>query len=249
MAAFAREPDNLQRLDPPARRRRSQNANSALRRAQRRVPADARVRARDPARASTRRRRRSTPRSRGSRRRASCVAPDELQGVVERAAPGDAQTWPSSIDATLQLLPQTDLAAKCATQRHPADRRRRRSTTAVHDRRGELQGVLVRAGRPRRRGPELRRQRHRTSASRPAAATRRVSTGPVGRDRRQALRQRDRAAARHAAGLPGQAPAVQARRPLLQEHAARPQRRSPRRPPDGAPAATTRPIAQAAAPR
>ena len=88
MAALAAERRRLRALDPRAAGRRSSTANARVRRAQRRVPAHARVRARDPARRARDGRRRSTPRSRGSRRRARCSPPAELQGLAARPRAG-----------------------------------------------------------------------------------------------------------------------------------------------------------------
>ena len=94
----------------------------------------------------------------------------------------------------------------------------------VHDRRGELQGVLLRAGGHRRRGPELRRQRHvralpdrRRLADGLARARARRAPGELfGNNVEVPLGNRP--------GLPGQAAAVQARRALLQAEAAGRQR-------------------------
>ena len=58
----------------------------------------------------------------------------------------------------------------------------------------------------------------------PGGGDQTVSLGALGRTDRQAVRQRGPQAAGHAARLPGQAPALQARRALLQERAAEPQR-------------------------
>ena len=113
---------------------------------------------------------------------------------------------------------------KVLPRRDPADRRRGHRRGPAHQRRTQLQGVLVHDGRPRRRGPELRRQRH----LHPLPGRRRRPDrvhGHRGRQGREpALRQRALQAARLASVLHGQAAAVQARLPLLQEHAAQPQR-------------------------
>ena len=107
-------------------------------------------------------------------------------------------------------------------RRHPADRRHR-DARRVHDRRRELQGVLVDDGRALRREPELRRQR----LLRPLPARRRLRHG---RARRQELAERPAhrlepgAGARRAPEVPGQAPAVQLERPVPQEQDPRHQR-------------------------
>ena len=80
----------------------------------------------------------------------------------------------------------------------------------------QLQGVLVHARRPRRRGPELRRQRH----VRALPARRRPVHGfhrPLDAHRPQLFGNAVVAAAGHAARVPGKRAAVQARRRLLQE--------------------------------
>ena len=87
--------------------------------------------------------------------------PERARRLVAQLAPGDAATSPRSIDASLRrCCPQADLASQVRDARRAADRRREDLRRPVHDRRRELQGVLVHDGRPRRRGPELRRQRH-----------------------------------------------------------------------------------------
>ena len=100
---------------------------------------------------------------------------------------------------------------------------RRRDPRRVRDRPRELQGLLLRHGRPLRRGPELRRQRH----VRALPDRRRLAVDlarPRQRGHPAAVRRAADAAARQPAGLPGQGAALRARRALLPPDAARPQR-------------------------
>ena len=87
------------------------------------------------------------------------LQPDELQGVARELSPA-TQDLARAIDASNELLPQTDLALQVRLQGDPADRRHRHPGRPADHGQGELQGVLVRDGRPGLRGPELRRQRH-----------------------------------------------------------------------------------------
>ena len=72
-----------------------QNAEQRAGRAERLVPEHARLRARDPARGQARRPPPSTPRSRGSRRRASCSGPPSCRASRAELARRRA-TWPRS---------------------------------------------------------------------------------------------------------------------------------------------------------
>jgi virulence factor Mce-like protein len=97
--------------------------------------------------------------------------------------------------------------------------RRRRDPRRVPDRARELQGLLLRARRARRRGAELRRQRHDGAVPdrrRLAAGIARPGLGRLA----AAVRRAADAAARQPPLLPGQDPAVQARPALLQAEAA-----------------------------
>ena len=108
--------------------------------------------------------------------------PTSCRASLQRAAPGHGRPGQASSTRPCTLLPQADLAAKCVSAGRAADRRREDRRRPALDRRGELQGVLVHDGRPRRRGPELRRQRH----VRPLPARRRRPDGldrPIGRHR------------------------------------------------------------------
>ena len=210
MAAFASESGQPAAPRSACSRPTLANANARVRLAQR---ARSRPRARSRARscpASTRRRPRSTRRSRGSRRRASWSSQDELGGLAEELAP--ATRRPGAADRRVDGAAAADrprLAVRA--RRGPA----RPATSSIQDefddRRGELQGVLLRAGRARRRGPELRRQRHRTCASRPAAAPDGLARLRRARAPASSFGNNVAGAARQPAGVPGQAPAVQAR--------------------------------------
>ena len=140
----------------------------------------------------------SAKRARRPRQRRSARRPPTSRSVDRRDAQAAAAGRPASPSASTNvILPTGDI--KIAGR--PADHRRR-----------ELQGVLVHDGRPRRRGPELRRQRH-------------VRALPAGRRRPDDLHRQRRPltgdtlfgnavadAAGHAAGVHRAAPAVQARR-------------------------------------
>ena len=213
--------DEPARLDPRAGADAAQRQRARSTRSTRRSRRRARSRPRS-ARACARRRPRSRPRSRGSSRRARSSA-----GRARRAGQGalarDAPTSRALIDRATELLPQTDLARQVPARRRAADRRPRHPRR-VHDRRGELQGVLLRARGHRRRGPELRRQRHVRALPdrrRLADASRSARKSD---ERRRAVRQQHRGAARQPPGVPGQAAAVQARRALPQADARRRQR-------------------------
>ena len=159
----------------------------------------------------------------------------ELRGLARDLSPA-TRDLARLTDKAIELLPQTDLASKCASPRGPADRRRR-DQGRVRDRARELQGLLLRDGRPRRRGPELRRQRRLRALPdrrrRPAGLAR-----PGLRRLAAAVRRPADAAARQPAVLPGQAPAVPARPAVLQADSCRtstaprpPRRRRPTRAP------------------
>ena len=212
-----------------AARRRSQNANARVRR---RSTPRSRRRARSRAR--------SCPGVRETPATIDAVVPvdradahaasrrHELGGLAAGALAGRRADLAQLTDARdrAAAADRPRVAVRCATSSCPTgdlvDPRR------VHDRRGELQGVLLRAGRARRRGPELRRQRH----VRALPDRRRLADGlarPDGARAPASCSATRRRAARQPAGLPGQAPAVQARRALLQAEAAerqRPARRS-----------------------
>ena len=156
------------------------------------------------------------------------------------ALAGHAPTWRKLIDradrAAAADRPRRPSA--CATSSCPPaiSSIQDEFTTGV----GELQGVLLRAGRARRRGPEHRRQRH----VRALPDRRRLADGLAGQrehEHRRAVRQQHRGAARQPAGLPGQAPALQARRALLQaEDPGRQRSRRGEVAPTGAATAATR---------
>ena len=130
----------------------------------------------------------------------------------QRAAAGDARPRQGRSTRRLTLLPQADLVGQVRHAGDPAhrrreDRRRRRSRPAPRTTRSS--GTRW-SGSPARARTSTATAC--TCASSPAAATRRSRPGELGGTDRPALRQRGRSAARHAAGLPGQAPALQARR-------------------------------------
>ena len=199
-----------------------ETADARVRQPQRRVPDHARVRPRDPA---------GRPRDAGDdRRRPSPGSPRPAARLAGRAAAGSS-TSSARRRATSRKVDRRELDAAAAgrprLQVHrrdvdPADRRHRHPGRPPHHRRRELQGVLVRDGRARRRGPELRRQRpvralpdrrrHQT-VSLDAAATSTLFGNAPGQ------------AAGDAPGLHGPAPALPARGGLLHAEAARPQRR------------------------
>ena len=160
------------------------------------------------------------------------LGPSELQGVAAELSPATSDLA-KVVDATLALLPQADLTAKCTTQGRAADRRRedrRRPAARPAPRTTRSSGTRWSASPARARTSTATAC---TCASSPAAATRPISLGASGGIDRQAVRQRDPQAAGHAAGVPGQAPALQARRALLQEHAARTSTGRRPGPPDG----------------
>ena len=198
MAAFASRVGQPARVDPPAARRRSQNANARLRLAQRRVPADARVRARDPA------------------RRARDAGDDRRRVPVDRADPQarlasrSSAAWPRSsrpppptsralIDRAIELLPQTDLASKCVARRRAPDRRPRHQRRVRRPARRTTRSSSTRwSGSPARARTSTATAC--TCASRPAAARRR-SRSAQALEHRPAVRQQRRRAARQPAGL------------------------------------------------
>ena len=98
------------------------NANAAFASLNARVPADARVRDARSCPACARRRRRSTPRSRGSPRRASSSRKQELGGLAEELSP-----------ATRDLAQLIDRATSCC--RRPTSRRKCVRDVVLPDRR------------------------------------------------------------------------------------------------------------------
>ena len=113
--------------------------------------------------------------------RARCSRPS-CGGLLDELKPDDASTSPGSSTRSLTALPAgrprrpvRDAARSC----RPATSKiagRRRSTSE----RGELQGVLVRDGRPRRREPELRRQRPLRALPGGGGGDQTISTGKYG---------------------------------------------------------------------
>ena len=223
MAAFARESDNLRASIRELAADAARTPTRALASLNARVPADARVRARDPARrprdAGHDRRRRS----RGSRRRASW-SPRPSSAGWPRSSRRRPRDLARLIDASLELLPQTDLAVALRARRRPADRRRRRSQDEFATGAQNYKEFFYDAGRARRRGPELRRQRHVRALPDRRRHADASSLGSAGVGDRPAVRQQRRRAARQPAGLPGQAPAVQARACPATSSAPEPQR-------------------------
>ena len=178
-----------------------------------------------------------------------------LPGVRETAATIDAAfPWVEQVSALMgqpelgglldDLTPATrDLAAgdrrvagpapadRSALQvraRQPAADRERGDPRRVPDRPRELQGLLLRARRARGRGPEPRRQRRSTCASRPAAAPSSSRSPPATRaSRRSSARCRRRRSATgprcRAASRPfdGSKPCYKQTRPDLNGPAAR----------------------------
>ena len=184
MGAFAGEQDEPARLDPRARPDAAAAPTARSRRSTRRFP---------PTRAFARE---ILPGVRETRRRRSRPAFPWIDAGARAARAGRAAAaWPRT--------------SRPATRPRAADRRRRsrcsRRPTAparcardvvlptgdvvdpgrVRHRQRELQGVLLRAGRPRRRGPELRRQRQyvrfQTGGGDNAVAARRSTTGGAAR--------------------------------------------------------------------
>ena len=230
MAALASESDEPAQLDPPAgadareRQRRARLAQPG-------VPADAGVRARDPAR---------RPRDGGDdrrlvpvdrARRASCSRRRELRGLAQDLAP--TRDEPRAGDRRLAAA-----AARRSTTPHAARRDVVLPTgdivdpRRVHDRRRELQGVLVGDGRARRREPELRRQRllrALPARRRRATPSRSAPHSPPSGSCRVALGARAASLGVQAEGHPGKRPPVQLERPLPQEHDPRRQRAVPAR--------------------
>ena len=116
---------------------------------------------------------------------ASCSGPDELGGLLDELQPGDARPRQGRRRDAAAAAAGRPASPSASTNVDPADRRREDRRRAVLDQRGELQGVLVRHGRPRRRGPELRRQRPRTSASSRGGGDQTLVDRQVGRHRRR----------------------------------------------------------------
>ena len=151
--------------------------------------------------ACARRRRRSRRLSRGSTRRASC-GPERARRAGEASCRRPAATSRRLTDACSTCCRRPTCVMRA---RRAAADRRRRDRGRVRDRRRELQGVLVRDGRARGRGPELRRQRHvRALPDRRRRADHRRSARP--RRARRAVRQRRRRAARQPPVYPGKQP-------------------------------------------
>ena len=206
------------RADEPARDGAPAGADiesrqPGARRAERVVPAHARTRPRaDPRRA----RDAGDDRRRLPLDRAGTQAVLARRAARRRTAPGADDARPGGADRPADRVPAEggpDLALRAG---EPAADRRRRDPRRVHQRQGELQGVLLRAGRPHRREPELRRQRV-VCALRTG---RRRADGVARQRRRSAVRERQPGAARHPPGVPGQAPALPPRRRLPHQPAA-----------------------------
>ena len=153
LAAAAVQPpadDRPARPDAAAHRQRADAP-------QRLVPQHARLRQGDP------------PRRQGDagddRRRAAVDRPGAQARLARRARRPDQGAQADDGRPRQARRRLADRAAPSRPRRpvrdahDPADRRRQDRRRAVHLQRGELQGVLVRHGRPRRREPELRRQR------------------------------------------------------------------------------------------
>ena len=129
------------------------------------------------------------------------VQPEELGGLAEELSPATVDLA-RLIDRASELLPEIDLLVQVPARRRAAGGRPRRPGR-VHQRRGELQGVLLRAGGHRGRGPELRRQRHvRALPDRRRLAD--ALAGPELDEPRRAVRQLHRGAAGQPPVLPGQ---------------------------------------------
>ena len=188
-----------------------ETANARVRLAQR---ARSRPRARSRARsfpACARRRRPSTRRSRGSSRPAGCSSPGRAAGPGARARAGCARPRATLTNQSIELLPQTDLVSHV---RRVVSCPRATSSSRTSSPTGprELQGVLLRDGRPRRRGPELRRQRH-VRALPDRRRRQQVSLGTVEHRRRRRSSAPADAAARQPPGVPGKQPPHVATRP------------------------------------
>ena len=154
------------------------------------------------------------------RRRARCSARAELGGLAERARARPTRDLAKRHRRVARRCCRRPTSpSQCATRRRPADRRRR-DPGRVHDRRART----TRSSGTRWSGSPARARTStataRTCASRPAAARRRVS---LGSRRRSAPASCSATTSRVPLGtrpaLPGQAPAVQARRALLQADA------------------------------
>ena len=90
----------------------------------------------------------------------AAVRAGELGGLLEPARPRHPPTSRGSDTGTRAFLPEVDLFNRCSNEvLLPTARPARGRRAAVRGCR-ELQGVLVRDGRPGRRGAGLRRQRH-----------------------------------------------------------------------------------------
>ena len=150
----------------------------------------------------------------------------ELRGLAEDLAP-TTKSLAQLTDASLKLLPEINDTSRCARDVVlPTGDIVVQDSFANGER--QLQGVLAGDGRARRREPELRRQR----LLRALPGRRRHQHGRArlaGLGDRQARRVGARARARRAAEVPGQAPAVQLERSLLQEQDPERQRAGGRR--------------------
>ena len=140
------------------------------------------------------------------------VGEDELGGLAKELAPASADLA-RLVDRATELLPQTDLAAKCLRDvvLPAGDIVVNDEFTTGEENYKEFFYALV---GHRRRGPELRRQRH----VRALPDRRRLADGLARQpelDHRAAVRQQPGGAARQPPGVPRQAPAVQARGALL----------------------------------
>ena len=221
MADVRRRVGQPARVDPRCWRRRCTTPTRAFDVAQRRVPADARVRARDPARrrgdAGDDRRRVPVDR----RRRASSSAQTSSAGSP-RSSRRPRADLAKLIDRAEELLPQTDLASKCVRDVVLPTGDvvvNDEFTTGVENYKEFFYALVGLAGEGQNtdgNGMYVRFQ--------VGGGSQTVSLGSKTLEHRPAVRQQRRGAARQPAGLPGQAPALQARLPLLQEHAAGRQR-------------------------
>ena len=145
-------------VDPPARADAAERRRRAATASTRRSRPRARSRARSCP-ASARRRRRSTPASRGSPRRARCSGRPSSRASSRELQPGDERPREGHRRQRASCCRRSTSQPQCVTRVVLPDRQHQDPGRPALDRRRELQGVLVHDGRPRRRGPELRRQR------------------------------------------------------------------------------------------
>ena len=235
MAIFADEKENVSADDPPACRRRRATPNRAFASLNRAFP---------PTRAFARE---ILP---GVRETAATIEASfpwirqtrQLLRAERAAGPGRASSAPAARDLAARDRRGDPRCSRSRTSLaqvpgpgDPADGRhqdpRDRQPRAVRHRRRELQGVLVHDGR---RSPA--RARTSTATARcvrfqTGGGTQTLSTGRSNATGATRFFNAGLAAARHAAGVPRQAPAVPPRRSLLQAAAPGPQRaRTPARP-------------------